>query len=148
MRLGPAVGPSSNAVGAPAPAFTTVAAAVAAPAAAAPAAAAATIDLVANSLGPLLQPLPPVTSAAEGGGTAPLAPAGDATKKEADRAAARAAGVAHRAHQRRLTQQSALLVLSLRRLYARAALQGDAKAQHVRALNRIFGAFATSQVVS
>ena len=69
-------------------------------------------------------------------------------KKEADRAAARAAGVAHRAHQRRLTQQSALLVLSLRRLYARAALQGDAKAQHVRALNRIFGAFATSQVVS
>jgi hypothetical protein len=39
-------------------------------------------------------------------------------------------------------------VLSLRRLYARAALQGDAKAQHVRALNRIFGAFATSQVVS
>ena len=44
--------------------------------------------------------------------------------------AARAAGAAHRARQRRLTQQSALLVLSLRRLYARAALHGDAKAQH------------------
>ena len=37
-------------------------------------------------------------------------------------------------------------MLSLRRLYARAALHGDAKAQHVAALNRIFAAFATSQV--
>ena len=56
MRLGPAVGPSSNAVGAPAPAFTTVAAAVAARAAAARAATTFTTTSFAAAHLPTAQP--------------------------------------------------------------------------------------------
>ena len=55
-------------------------------------------------------------------------------------------GSAFRAQRWRVSQQTNLLVLALRRLYVMVLLSGQAQPAHLRALNRIMAAFAQTQV--